>query len=470
MPVTINGQVSNNPSVNVGNTNELVNTITVVDSAGTATVVYTRVVARDFTQADAMVAFAVAEDGTATFSLLEGTFVSNSLRISGTTGIVSSGQNIGAVTVDETRALTGRITVPNNPTIWSNAGQEITFSVITIQDAVDQMAAWIRTQQGSLTGGTPGTEVCGMFGEWTGVGVTDINVPASGEATARCGTTSEMCSISRDQTCTTTYTNAQRVDDYTCSITQQGEGSSSCAEISSLGLPTGVLGDMEMVTVTGLTRQTSRINTQTRQVRNLDFVPAAGEFSLADLMITANATDIPSAGLGVNVNALQYVDIGSHASSVTSLTVRASISQNMLTSDRTVTLSFYVEGTVPSGFQDPGSSFIFDTGSVQKIQAGQVLVDATSLSLSPNSADIFPGTPVSDTVNVQSVSPTTGRWHVTTGATALITLAGATGSGNGSFTWRYNGGNVARDIDIQVRSGHTIGGGSLLATFNLIIA
>ena len=478
MPITIAGQEVTNPTVNVGTSNEIVNTVTVVESDGTSTVVYSRVVAREFTTTDAMISFAISEAGVATFSILEGTFVASTLRVSGFTGQVISGDNVGTVIADTTRTLRGDFTVPNNPALWTNAGQDVEFSVNTLQDAVDQEAAWIRTNEGEITGGTAQPEMCGMFGDWEGGGVTNIR-DASGQlvsvtgntpASADCGETMEMCEIFRTRTCTTTFTNAMRTDTYTCSVTTQGEGTGTCSAVSSLGLPTGNLGDTDTFEVTGLMRTTSRIDTSpTRMVTNNSYIPALGEFSAADLMITASNTPIPFLGLNVGANALTYIDFGAHADSVTAATVSAAISQNGLTSDRTVTLTFSVTGTIPTGFQDPGSEYVFSMETVQKIQLAQQLVDATAASVSPTQANIVPGNAASGTAQVTAVSPTNGRWHATTGATALVTLTSATGSGNGSFNWAYNGNNVNRDIAIEVRSGHTIGGGNLLATFELTI-
>lgn len=126
-------------------------------------------------------------------------------------------------------------------------------------------------------------------------------------------------------------------------------------------------------------------------------------------------------------------------------------------------------GTVPAGFTDPGTDYSF-TGSVAKIQTGSPPVDATAAAVSPLDHTLAnPGEADSGTVNIEGVAPTNGRWNVSTAATALIQLDTSTGTGNGSFNWSYNGRGTTRDIEIIVRSGHTVGSGTQLATFTITL-
>ena len=456
MPLTdSNGNIATN--VQVGGT--LANTVTL-----NGTVVWTRVVSRGFTITDAGIAFAVSESGVVSLSInigaLEGTNYTN-------------GQNIGTVTTDTTRILTGVVRVPNDATLWTNAGQTVSITGVTaVQDAVDATAAWTNTAQGMVTGGVEQPESCGMYGNWTGApGVTDIVFGTDGlPDSATCGESDEFCTVMRTRTCTTNFTGATRTDTYTCQLTMAGEGTPTCAAVSSLGLPLGNLSDTDTHTVTGLTRTESRLDTESRQVTNDAYTPALSEFALSDLQITAGNTLIPSNGLALNANAAPYIGVGAHSDSVTSVTCTAAISANTLTNTRTVTLNFTIQGNVPEGFlMEGGSTYSFDA-SVQTMQQAQVIQDATAADVSPTDHAEADGYTVGDTgtVDVINVVPTQGRWNASASGN-VFRITSQTGTGAGSFGWRFNGPNFIDDVEVQVRSGHTIGEGILLATFTLTL-
>lgn len=423
------------------------------------------IVDRDFTLADAGISFSVSESGLVSVSLLLGAF--EDLSIATFTNIVN-GSTIDEVIVDTERVLNGFVRVPTDA-MWTNSGERIAIAgTTTIQDAVDQMSAWTNTAQGEVMGGTEQPEMCGMFGAWRGaIGTTDLEFDAGGiPESAICASAEELCTIVRDRICTTDFTGATREDTYTCEITQQGEGTSGCAAISSLGLPTGMLGDMETSTVTGLTRQVQRMDTETRQVRNRDFTPATSEFVLGDLQITANNTNIPAGGANAGDNLNPFVTIGANEASVTSVTFRIAVTRNSNTNERTITVRGRIIGTVPAGFTDPGTDYDFQF-DVIKMQDGTPIQDATALVLDPIEEVLpDPTQAVIGVVDVESVLPVQGRWNVSTRG-PNTTITGATGTGNGSFTYNYDGGGFGgqTEIRIEVRSGHARGRGNLLATF-----
>ena len=107
--------------------------------------------ARAFTLADADISFSVSQAGLVSLSINRGALVSTNF---------SNGQNLGTVSSDTTRTLTGSVRAPNDATLWSNANELITISGIsdtqqaTVVVPVDGTADWGSPEDtGSLMGG-----------------------------------------------------------------------------------------------------------------------------------------------------------------------------------------------------------------------------------------------------------------------------------------------------------------------------
>lgn len=106
-----------------------VDTVYVGDS-----IVWTARVARRFAIEDAGIAFSISEAGIVSLSIETGTL--SNTRVDGVA--VQDGTDVGTVTEDTERFLTGQIIVPNDPMLWTNAGQFVQITgVSAIQDAVD---------------------------------------------------------------------------------------------------------------------------------------------------------------------------------------------------------------------------------------------------------------------------------------------------------------------------------------------
>ena len=112
-------RVPNNPALWT-NANQLITISGITaEQAATSTAVA-------FTLADAGISFSVAQNGIVSLSITTGTFAGTNY---------TNGQNIGAVSTATTRTLTGSVMVPNNPALWTNAGQTVTITGITAQQA-----------------------------------------------------------------------------------------------------------------------------------------------------------------------------------------------------------------------------------------------------------------------------------------------------------------------------------------------
>ena len=370
--------------------------------------------------------------------------------------------NTGTVTVDTDIAVDYSVqgTVPAG---FTNAGTAYSFTGTTVisLDAIDATAQWDRSTIGTVTGGTLTDVGSPTISNWSGAGVSNIqpSAAASTPTSATCDPSLQFCDISRTTTQPRQYTGATRTDTYTCSINVAGEGSPTCAAVSSLGLPTGNVGDTGMYTQTGLTRSApDSVTSEDRSVTNDAYAPL-GQFTAASLQVGASGTQLPQGGITAGTDLSPYVSIGLNAGSVTSITgsaVGANTSTN--TVNRTVTWS--ASGTIPANYIDAGAGYNV-SGSVTLSQAGLPTAPATSISLNPTEADITDGTTATGTVNVTANAG--GTWSASTAATALVSITGSTGTGSGSFTWTYNGGSLTRPTITITVTGAT----GVSATFTL---
>ena len=126
-------RVPNNPAI-WSNANQLI-TITGITAQQAAA-------ARPFTLADAGVSFSVAQNGIVSLSIGTGTFAGTNY---------TNGQNIGTVSTATTRTLTGSVRVPNDSTLWSNAGQTITITGITARQAATIVAVAFTLANAGIT-------------------------------------------------------------------------------------------------------------------------------------------------------------------------------------------------------------------------------------------------------------------------------------------------------------------------------
>ena len=83
----------------------------------------TTAAARAFTLADAGISFSVSQAGLVSLSITAGTFVNTNY---------DNGDNLGTVSSDTTRTLTGSVRVPNDSTLWTNAPNTPNLSLIHI--------------------------------------------------------------------------------------------------------------------------------------------------------------------------------------------------------------------------------------------------------------------------------------------------------------------------------------------------
>ena len=79
-----------------------------------------------FTLANAGISFSVAQSGIVSLSISTGT-------LEGTN--YSNGQNLGTVSSNTTRTLTGNVRVPNDSSVWTNAGQTVSITGISAQQS-----------------------------------------------------------------------------------------------------------------------------------------------------------------------------------------------------------------------------------------------------------------------------------------------------------------------------------------------
>ncbi len=91
------------------------------------TIVWQRVSAVAFTVADTGASFSVSTTTVSWTGISQGTLVGSPTY--------SNGQNLGSVTTDTNRTQVFTVTVPNDPNVWTNYGQNITFSLSDIQEA-----------------------------------------------------------------------------------------------------------------------------------------------------------------------------------------------------------------------------------------------------------------------------------------------------------------------------------------------
>ena len=105
---------------NAGGYLQDVSKVTYVSSSGVSTVVYQTTAANTFTLTDAGISFSITQFGTISLGITQGILTGTNY---------TNGQNIG--TNNGTISLTGSVVVPNNPQLWTNAGQLVPISGIS---------------------------------------------------------------------------------------------------------------------------------------------------------------------------------------------------------------------------------------------------------------------------------------------------------------------------------------------------
>lgn len=195
-------------------------------------------------------------------------------------------------------------------------------------------------------------------------------------------------------------------------------------------------------------------------------IMSAVEFSISNLNVIANPlARIPAQGLSAGDDVSNYVTIQNFEDSVTSIEAGEPVAPNLSTSTTpTINLDIVIEGVIPSGnnFPDPGQPYSFTFNS-DYVQAAATSQDATGATL--GSTTLTLDTTTNEASTSLSITPSNGRWNITTpnGVTASPSSGIGSPSGNITFTWDGTTEVPARGFRFQVRRSR-LSTGSVLAS------
>ena len=328
------------------------------------------------------------------------------------------------------------------------AGNKVTTT--TGQTVVTTTVDWVPVPAGTTdcSGGTAGTSTFGTYGSWSGA--TNIVLSDRGVAiSAECAVGQATCSVSRNRSSSTPFTDGTRSVQYQCTIIVQGTTSTpNCTTPTGDGTTSNV-GSLDNriedcdYTATGTDTQTLDV-TNTADTGGPGTIFTEAEIQVVSCSVTADgqATVVTNFGTAVAVD----------------------VQPNLTSGVVPVNIQFSVSGTIPAGFEEAGvGTFSFTSGELSASpascnqDAGATPVQATAVSWDAASISFTNGTGGSQTVGANA----NGTWTIVGGGNAIF-ISPSSGNGDTDITFFYNGIN-------QTRNGRAELGGTPQATAEIEI-
>ena len=283
----------------------------------------------EFVTGDAGISFTVSRPGLVSLSNTAGI-------LKGTNYV--NGQNLGTVTVDTTRTLTGSITVPDT-SMWTNRGEDITITGIST------------TQPGPYVPPPPADRNRYDYTFYDTINPFTTTVTGA-SFTQDCTTVTDK--YIKEQTCSTTTTTTGYTPRYT----------TVCIAADGCDLPNGSIVNGGVVSNSSSTNSCGSCNNTS--TLNPNYV--GDPFSITDVAQFISVRIVPETGAVVAISNNSIVSVALATGQQTSYPVLSAGDDPVIR-----TINLVLSGTIPSGFQGAGNaySFNYSVGASQRAPSVQ---------------------------------------------------------------------------------------------------